>query len=741
MAATPTTTTPPPIPVLPPKVELQLQEICFEKSQPPADFDARKLLSEIGEQESLRILSIICNTSHVKTLSGFIRFLVKKSRSSSPCSPLSAPHQIPLNHSPQARRVCLFASPMIEKRPESQKGDSQCVLEKLNEFEFRKAFLILNYIGRSKLEDVVSADKFQVYQRLSMREFEIEIWNDFGRVNCGEKGRIQIRNWDTGEHHNYHCHVDAHGLLFKGPFLNKAATLLQKTAGDQNVLIVKFMEQEKKSTGTDSFKPPVFNEAYENGIVVGRKCYRFFVFKDGGKEEKKKDPTSSPVKCYFVCMDGFASLLRKPPHLVTVQEARSLFMHIHQVTNLSKYMVRFSLILSKTITLELNYNEVRVEVVEDEPCRDEDGEFIYDRDAKPLILTDGTGFISEDLALKCPHNCYNGCVNNEESVQDLQVSSDAFRFPHNYSEICEFKSLSTVPPLLIQFRMFHEGKAIKGTVLVNKKLPPNTIQVRRSMLKIEQDEKLSHAPAVNSFEVVATSNKPKDAALSKNLIALLHFGGVPKKVFLAMLMEALNKPLAVLYKPKAAIRVAVNCDFTDEYIAARMVASGIPLDEPFLQNRLCEIAKEEMKSLKGGKLPASGCFYLMGTADPTGTLDSNEVCVILDQGQLSGPVLVYRNPGVHPGDIHVVNARYIETLKDYVGNSKYGIFFPSKGQRSMADEIAGGDYDGDLYWVSTNAEFLKYFRPSETWKCASNPNGNKKTNPCHLRRWSFSVHM
>ncbi|KNA02898.1 hypothetical protein SOVF_214270, partial [Spinacia oleracea] len=74
---------------------------------------------------------------------------------------------------------------------------------------------------------------------------------------------------------------------------------------------------------------------------------------------------------------------------------------------------------------------------------------------------------------------------------------------------------------------------------------------------------------------------------------------------------------------------AVNWDFSDEFIAARMVASGIPLDEPFLKHRLSEIAKEEMKSLKGGKLPVSGSFYLMGTADPTGTLNSGEVCVIL----------------------------------------------------------------------------------------------------------------
>lgn len=80
------------------------------------------------------------------------------------------------------------------------------------------------------------------------------------------------------------------------------------------------------------------------------------------------------------------------------------------------------------------------------------------------------------------------------------------------------------------------------------------------------------------------------------------------------------------------------------------------------------------------------------------------LCLSRDDGQVSGPVLVYRNPGTHPGDIHVVNARYVGALKEIVGNSKYGIFFPSKGPRSMADEIAGGDYDGDTYWVSTNFE-------------------------------------
>ena len=73
-----------------------------------------------------------------------------------------------------------------------------------------------------------------------------------------------------------------------------------------------------------------------------------------------------------------------------------------------------------------------------------------------------------------------------------------------------------------------------------------------------------------------------------------------------------------------------------------------------------------------------------------------------ESGQISGNVLVYRNPGLHFGDIHVLKATYVKALEEYVGNSKYGVFFPQKGPRSLGDEIAGGDFDGDMYFVSRN---------------------------------------
>ncbi|KAF8393437.1 hypothetical protein HHK36_021681 [Tetracentron sinense] len=133
----------------------------------------------------------------------------------------------------------------------------------------------------------------------------------------------------------------------------------------------------------------------------------WIVFKDGGNEERKKNTVSSPVKCYFVCMESDASSDEKNQCILlkkTIHEARCLFMHVHTVSSMAKYMARFSLILSQTTKLEVDLASVSIEVIEDKPCRDEDGSIVYNEDGKPLIHTDGTGFISEDLALKCKRN-------------------------------------------------------------------------------------------------------------------------------------------------------------------------------------------------------------------------------------------------------------------------------------------------------------------------------------------------
>nr|GEZ96429.1 RNA-dependent RNA polymerase, eukaryotic-type [Tanacetum cinerariifolium] len=239
-------------------------------------------------------------------------------------------------------------------------------------------------------------------------------------------------------------------------------------------------------------------------------------------------------------------------------------------------------------------------------------------------------------------------------------------------------------------RIFKDGYAVKGTLLVNK--------------KVERDPTLSGSASFSSLEIVSISRKPRTANLSKNLIALLTVGGVPKEYFMTLLNKTLQEAQNVS-------SIGLNYgQMDDNTTSVAMIGSGIPLYKPYLQHHKSILTNEEWKGLRGGKIPVDDSFYLIGTADPTGTLECDEVCVILENGQVSGKVLVYRNPGVHFGDIHILNAKYVPAMEEFVGNAKYGIFFSTKGRRSVGSEIANGDFDGDLYWVSQTAAFLDHFK-------------------------------
>lgn len=67
----------------------------------------------------------------------------------------------------------------------------------------------------------------------------------------------------------------------------------------------------------------------------------------------------------------------------------------------------------------------------------------------------------------------------------------------------------------------------------------------------------------------------------------------------------------------------------DDHIVSQMIACGIPLDEPYLKQRLSFLMNKERENLGGGKLPIEDSYHLMGTADPSGVLKNDEVCIIM----------------------------------------------------------------------------------------------------------------
>ncbi|XP_019052370.1 PREDICTED: probable RNA-dependent RNA polymerase 3 isoform X1 [Nelumbo nucifera] len=728
---------------LPVSVEEMLRTICEQQSLPPAEMSARRELALLGEEASLQLLRRISG-QRIRSLTGFIIYMARSvcttvSSRKSVCFSGPRSSESSVSVSMRGYDDATSHSPRLERLNRQKSGlglegmSRESLLMALGELEFRKAFLILSYIGKNRLEDVMTVETIKKIRNLPMVKFESEVWNDIGCHYVEHADRMKFLDWDSGKTYLYHCLVDPDGSYsFKGPYLDTKKTHLQRVLGDDKVLIVKFIQESTNRNGSTSYN--ILNTNYgriaKEGILLGLLRYHFFVFKDGGKEKKRKNPASSPVKCYFVCLESNVSLDEKTQYILfnkSVHEARSVFMHVHTVSSISKYMARFSLILSKTIKLEVDLASVDIQKIEDEPCRDEDGHIICNEGGEPLIHTNGTGFISEDLALKCPMNVVKG--KNLKQGEIMRISGH-----DGIEEKSELRWYIQEPPLLIQFRLFNNGCAVKGTFLVNKKLPPKTIQIRRSMIKVEADPKLSYVRTANSLEIVATSNQPRKSYLSKYLIALLNYGGVPTDYFMNLLMNALDEAQSIHSNKRAALKVALKYGDMDDFLVSRMILCGIPLEEPYLQTRLSVLMREERKGLKAGKIPMSECYYLMGTADPTGMLGMNEICVILDSGQISGKVLVYKNPGLHFGDIHVLTATYVKELESIVGNAKYAIFFPIKGPRSLADEMANSDFDGDLYWVSRNPQLLDYFRPSKPWKQTYS-----KKAPCHRKPIDFSA--
>ncbi|KAF5932384.1 hypothetical protein HYC85_028555 [Camellia sinensis] len=130
---------------------------------------------------------------------------------------------------------------------------------------------------------------------------------------------------------------------------------------------------------------------------------------------------------------------------------------------------------------------------------DENRCVVYNEDGDPLIYTNGTGYISEDIALKTPKDFSRAKFINDENFESFLDHAN-----------CEEKSLelrgseahTREPPLLMQIRLVYNGRAVKGTLLVNRKLPEKTIQVMSSMIKVEADSRLSNVQTFNSLEIV-----------------------------------------------------------------------------------------------------------------------------------------------------------------------------------------------------------------------------------------------
>ncbi|KAH9923676.1 RNA dependent RNA polymerase-domain-containing protein [Fomitopsis serialis] len=138
--------------------------------------------------------------------------------------------------------------------------------------------------------------------------------------------------------------------------------------------------------------------------------------------------------------------------------------------------------------------------------------------------------------------------------------------------------------------------------------------------------------------------------------------------------------------------------------ACEMIAAGFrPQENPILFKCLRDIVSYRIAELIKEyhiTVPKSADAFII--PDPYGVLEPGQIHFKSSENlkdpldgsganMITGNVLIYRNPARLPADIQKVSAVIHPQLSDYTDV----IIFPTKGPRSMASLLAGGDYDGD----------------------------------------------
>ena len=276
------------------------------------------------------------------------------------------------------------------------------------------------------------------------------------------------------------------------------------------------------------------------------------------------------------------------------------------------------------------------------------------------------------------------------------------------------------PPSVFQFRL----GGCKGVLAVWPDLEGNILHIRESQYKF---------PAAHEGLEVIRISQFASANLNRQLILVLSSLGVPDQCFLQKLRNQLSDLEAAMTDPQKALAI-LQRDVDHNQITLKL--AGIVLDgfqergEPFIISMLALWRAWSVKYLKEkARITIPKGALLLGCLDETGILRGHyeadvrlaastpskerwhyipEIYVQLSNAPkgksqvITGPMLLARNPSLHPGDIRVVCGVDVPELK----HLKDCVVLPQNGDRDLASMCSGGDLDGDDFLVIWDQDLI-----------------------------------
>lgn len=390
----------------------------------------------------------------------------------------------------------------------------------------------------------------------------------------------------------------------------------------------------------------------QNGIVIGERHYQFLAF---GNSQFREGGA------YF-----FAPL----PYLHP-QQMRAWMGSFTHIKSIAVYAARLGQCFSTTRAITGTKPDVHE---------------IEDVERNGMVFTDGVGRISPLLAC---------LVASELGI--LRTSPE--------------------PPSVFQFRL--EG--CKGVLAVSAAAAPReiSISIRPSQHKFD---------AVGEVLEIVRWSQLAAANLNRQLIIVLSTLGVADSVFLTKQRQQLSSLEKAMTDEKTALGL-LQKDIDPNQMT--LTLAGMLLDgfqqsqDPFVVSLLRLWRAWSIKCLKEkARILISQGAFLFGCVDETGQLRGHyrtksgskdetslpQIFVQLSKDSdgnnnprvMKGPMILARNPSLHPGDIRIVygvDVTELHHLKDV-------IVMPQTGDIPLGRMCSGGDLDGDDYLVFWDKELF-----------------------------------
>ncbi|ORY85390.1 RNA dependent RNA polymerase-domain-containing protein [Leucosporidium creatinivorum] len=257
----------------------------------------------------------------------------------------------------------------------------------------------------------------------------------------------------------------------------------------------------------------------------------------------------------------------------------------------------------------------------------------------------------------------------------------------------------------------------KGMISVDRTLKGRQLCLRPSMQKFDASDSLT-------LDIAQAFDRPLPAFLNRPLIKILEDlgDGTSSQAIMAIQQQAVKDVEAAR---SSLVDAAGLLERTGLGTAARApstlrrLSQLLGLDylgawiEPFASFWIDLAVVDALRTIKfKARIPVDG-WTLVGVADEDGILGEGEIfACIRRQGQpdlyLEGEITISRSPSIHPGDVQIVRAvgKLPRTSAPRTSSLFNCVVMSTKGARSLASCLGGGDYDGDLFLLITDSRLL-----------------------------------